>query len=159
MGFVDESIEVAVDIQAAYSLWLDYEQYPRFMRSIDEVAVTGYRSLRWKGRVCGRTEEWEADVVEHVQDTRVRWQARDGRETGEVTFAKWEAGSTLVRYQIEYEPAAWGVEEEAPSGLPAGACPRRSAGVQGARRGPGLRERRAAPVVAGSTRGLDAQPP
>jgi uncharacterized membrane protein len=112
MGFVDESIVVAVDIQAAYSLWLDYEQYPRFMQSIDEVATTGYRGLRWAGRVCGRAEEWEADVVEHVQDTRVRWQARDGRETGEVTFGKWEAGSTEVRYQLEYEPAPWGVEEE-----------------------------------------------
>jgi uncharacterized membrane protein len=62
--------------------------------------------------VCGRAEEWEADVVEHVQDTRVRWQARDGRETGEVTFDKWEAGTTQVRYQLEYEPGPWGAEEE-----------------------------------------------
>jgi uncharacterized membrane protein len=112
MGFVDESIVVAVDIRAVYSLWLDYEQYPRFMRGIQEVAVTGYCRLRWTGRVCGRTEVWEADVVEHVEDTRVRWQARDGRETGEVTFGKWEAGSTQVRYQLEYEPAPWAVEED-----------------------------------------------
>jgi uncharacterized membrane protein len=112
MGFVDESIEVAVDIQAAYSLWLDYEQYPRFMGSIDEVAVIGYCRLRWTGCVCGRTEAWEADVVDHVQDTRVRWRARDGRETGEVTFEKWEADSTRVHYQLEYEPSPWGVGEE-----------------------------------------------
>ena len=50
--------------------------------------------------------------MEHVQDTRLRWRARDGRETGEVTFEKWEAGSTQVHYQLEYEPAPWGVEEE-----------------------------------------------
>ena len=72
--------------------------------------------------------------MEHVQDTRVRWRARDGRETGEVTFEKWDAGSTQVHYQLEYEPAPWGVEEDGPAGLPAGARPRRSAGVQGARR-------------------------
>jgi len=112
MGFVDESIVVATDIQAAYSLWLDYERYPAFMRSIDDVAVTGYRRLRWKGQVCGRPEAWEADVVEHVQDTRVRWRARDGRETGEVTFEKWDAGSTQVHYQLDYEPGPWGVEED-----------------------------------------------
>lgn len=112
MGFVDESIVVAADIQVAYSLWLDYEQYPAFMRSIDDVTVTGYCRLRWTGRVHGRVEAWEADVVEHVQDTRVRWRARDGRETGEVTFEKWDAGSTQVHYQLEYEPGPLGIEED-----------------------------------------------
>jgi uncharacterized membrane protein len=112
MGFVDESIVVAVDIQAAYTLWLDYEQYPRFMRTIDEVAVTGYCRLRCTGNVCGRVESWEVDVLEHVEDTRLRWRARDGRETGEVTFEKWDAGSTQVHYQLEYEPAPWGVGED-----------------------------------------------
>ncbi|HTX69548.1 MAG TPA: SRPBCC family protein [Thermoleophilia bacterium] len=113
MGFVDESIVVAADVQAAYSLWLDYEQYPRFMRSIDDVSVIGYCRLRWTGRVCDRSEVWEADILEHVEDTRLRWQARDGRETGEVTFEKWEAGTTRVRYQLEYDPAPWGVPEQA----------------------------------------------
>lgn len=112
MGFVDESIVVAVDVPAAYSLWLDYEGYPRFMRDIDDVSVAGYCRLRWTGRVCGRTEEWETDVVARVEDTRVRWQARDRRETGEVTFAKLDAGSTLVRYQLEYDPAPWAVDED-----------------------------------------------
>jgi len=111
MGFVDESVVVDADIRAVYSLWLDYERYPSFMRSMDDVRVIGYCRLGWTGRVCGRTESWEADVVEHVEDTRVRWQARDGRETGEVSFEKWEAGSTRVRYQLEYEPGPWGVEE------------------------------------------------
>jgi uncharacterized membrane protein len=113
MGFVDESVLVAADVKVVYSLWLDYEQYPRFMRTVEEVSVIGYCRLRWTGRVCDRTEQWEADVLEHVEDTRVRWQARDGRETGEVTFEKGEAGSTWVHYQLEYEQAPWGVEEEA----------------------------------------------
>jgi uncharacterized membrane protein len=112
MGFVDESVVVDADVRAVYPLWLDYERYPSFMRTIDDVRVTGFRRLRWKGRVCDRTEEWEAEVLEHVEDTRVRWRARDGRETGEVTFEKWGDGSTRVRYQLEYEPAPWGVDED-----------------------------------------------
>jgi uncharacterized membrane protein len=112
MGFVDEAIVVGVDVQAAYSLWLDYEGYPRFMRGIDDVAVTGYCRLRWTGRVCGRIEEWETDVVARVEDTRVRWQAHDRRETGEVTFEKLDAGSTLVHYQLEYDPVPWAVDED-----------------------------------------------
>jgi uncharacterized membrane protein len=113
MGFVDKSIVVAADVHTVYSLWLDYEQYPRFMRGMDEVTVAGYCRLRWTGRVCGRVETWETDILEHIEDTRLRWQARDGRETGEVTFDKGEAGSTVVHYQLEYEPEPWGVDEDA----------------------------------------------
>ena len=111
MGFVDDSIDVRVDVRAVYSLWLDYEGYPRFMKGMDEVAVVGFGRLRWTGDVCGSVLEWEAEVVAHMQDTRVRWRASDGRETGEVSFAKLDAGETRVHYQLEYEPAMWGVDE------------------------------------------------
>ena len=113
MGFVDDSVVVCADVQDVYSLWLDYEAYPRFMRDLDEVAVVGYCRLRWRGRVCAVIHEWEADVVARVQDTRVRWQATDGRETGEVTLEKLDAGETLVRYQLEYDPEQWNADPEA----------------------------------------------
>jgi uncharacterized membrane protein len=110
MGFVDESIVVVAEVHDAYSLWLDYETYPRFMAGIDTVDVVGYSRLRWRGRACGEVLEWETDVVAHVEDTRVRWRATDGRETGDVDFQKLDAGETLVHYQLEYEPDAWGVD-------------------------------------------------
>ncbi len=113
MGFVDETIVVGLDVADAYSLWLDYENYPRFMRGIEQVEVTGYRRLLWTGRVCGSVMSWEVEVVDHIQDTRLRWRARDGRETGDVDFQKVDAGSSLVHYQLEYEPELWGVDEEA----------------------------------------------
>jgi uncharacterized membrane protein len=113
MGFVDETIVVALDVQDAYSLWLDYEHYPRFMRGVERVEVIGYCRLRWTGRVCGATLSWEVDVVDRVQDTRLRWRAADGRETGDVDFQKLDAGSTLVHYQLEYEPEPWGVDGDA----------------------------------------------
>ena len=107
MGFVDDSVVVHADVQGVYALWLDYESYPRFMGGMDEVAVIGYSRLRWTGRVCGAALDWECDVVAHVEDTRVRWRAADGRETGEVTFEKLDAGDTRVHYQLEYDPAIW----------------------------------------------------
>ena len=112
MGFVDDSIVVRADVQDVYSLWLDYEGYPRFMSGMDEVVVVGYCRLRWRGRVCGEILEWETDVVDHVEDTRVRWRATDGRETGDVDFQKLDADETLVHYQLEYQPEAWGVDPE-----------------------------------------------
>jgi uncharacterized membrane protein len=107
MGFVDESIDVGVDTPVAYTLWLDYERYPRFMSGIQRVEVIGYCRLRWTGLVCGRTLEWETEVVDRVEDTRVRWEATDGRETGEVTLEKLDTGTTRVHYQLEYDSALW----------------------------------------------------
>jgi uncharacterized membrane protein len=112
VGFVDETIVVARDVPRLYSLWLDYEGYPRFMHGVEQVEVTGYCRLRWTGTVCGRRLVWDVDVVDRIQDTRLRWRARDGRETGDVDFQKVDAGSTLVHYQLEYEPERWGVDEE-----------------------------------------------
>jgi uncharacterized membrane protein len=110
MGFVDETIIVSVDVADAYSLWLDYERYPRFMEDVDEVAVVGYRRLRWRAEVCGKALEWDSDVVDHMEDTRLRWRAVDGRETGDVHFQKLDHRQTLVHFQLEYEPAVWGVD-------------------------------------------------
>ena len=133
MGFVDESIVVEADVHDAYSLWLDYEGYPRFMAAIDAVEVVGYRRLRWQGRACGTAVEWDADVVAHVEDTRVRWRATDGRETGDVDFQKLDAGETLVHYQLEYEPEAWGLDPDRLSECLLDAGARRPAVLQGAR--------------------------
>ena len=46
-------------------------------------------------------------MVERVEDTRVRWEAADGRETGAVMLEKLDAGTTRVRYQLEYDSALW----------------------------------------------------
>jgi uncharacterized membrane protein len=113
MGFVDESIVVALDVADAYSIWLDYEHYPRFMRGVERVEVTGYCRMRWTARVCGDPMSWDVEVVDRLQDTRLRWRACDGRETGDVDFQKLDAGSTLVHYQLEYEPDRWGVGDVA----------------------------------------------
>jgi uncharacterized membrane protein len=114
MGFVDESIVIRADVHDAYSLWLDYEGYPRFMSGVEAVDVVGFCRLRWRGSACGRALAWETDVVDRIEDTRLRWRATDGRETGDVDFQKLDAGETLVHYQLEYEPEAWGVD---PDGL------------------------------------------
>ncbi len=107
MGFVDESIIVGVDVPDAYSVWLDYGGYPRFMSGVERVEVIGYCRLRWTGLVCGRPSVWETDVVDRVEDTRLRWRAVDGREIGDVDFQKVDNHETLVHYQLEFDSARW----------------------------------------------------
>lgn len=111
MAFVDETIDVVADVRAVYSLWHAFEDYPRFMTVIDRVDVLAAgRQLRWAAIIGDEIVEWDADLVEHVEDTRIRWEAVDGRESGEVTFEKVDVETTRVHYQIEFDPERWGAD-------------------------------------------------
>jgi uncharacterized membrane protein len=105
---VDKTIDVVADVRAVYDLWLAFEDYPRFMAVVDRVDVVAGDRLRWTSVLDGEVVEWDARIVEHLEDTRVRWEAVDGRECGEVTFGKVDAQTTRLRYQLEYDPDRWG---------------------------------------------------
>jgi uncharacterized membrane protein len=107
MAFIDKTTEVAADVQDVYAAWTAFEDYPKFMETIETVTVAQDDRLRWVAVVEDDTYEWDTDVVEHVPDEKVTWRAIDGRETGEVRFEKLAAGKTKVTYQLEYDPAAW----------------------------------------------------
>ena len=107
MAFVDKAVEVAADVRSVYELWTAFEDYPRFMETIETVTLAEDDRLHWVAVIEDDTFEWDADLVEHVPDEKVSWQAIDGRETGEVRFEKLAADKTKVTYQLEYDPAAW----------------------------------------------------
>ena len=107
MAFVDKTVEVAADVRSVYELWTAFEDYPRFMETVETVTLAEDDRLHWVAVIEDDTIEWDADLVEHVADEKVTWHAIDGRETGEVRFEKLAADKTKVTYQLEYDPAAW----------------------------------------------------
>ena len=107
MAFVDKTLEVAADVRRVYELWTAFEDYPKFMETVETVTLAEDDGLHWVAVIEDDTFEWDADVVEHVTDEKVTWRATDGRETGEVRFEKLAADKTKVTYQLEYDPAAW----------------------------------------------------
>lgn len=112
MRFVDKTIEVDADVREVYDTWTAYEKFPEFMEVVERVDVVPDDTLHWVALVEDDIVEWDADVVEHVQDESVSWRAVDGRETGKVTFDKLGADKTKVHYQLEYDPDAWDGGEE-----------------------------------------------
>jgi uncharacterized membrane protein len=120
MAFIDKTVEVGADIRAVYALWAAFEDYPRFMAVVDSVDVVQADRLHWVAILQEETVEWDADIVEHVPETRIRWEAVDGREAGEVTFDKVGSDRTSVHYQLDYDAAAWGKDEAEVRGLMAG---------------------------------------
>jgi uncharacterized membrane protein len=107
MAFIDDTIEVDADIRTVYDAWTSFEDFPAFMEVVERVDLVPDDSLHWVALVEDDIVEWDADVVEHITDQSVAWQAVDGRETGKVTFEKLGADKTSVHYELEYDPKAW----------------------------------------------------
>ena len=107
MAFVDNTIEVEADIRTVYDVWTAFEDFPKFMEVVERVDLVSVDSLHWVVVVDDDLIEWDADVIEHVPDQSVSWQALDGREAGKVTFEKVGADTTKVHYQLDYDPNAW----------------------------------------------------
>mgnify|MGYP001627459706 CR=1 FL=1 len=105
---VQESIELDVPVRVAYNQWTQFEEFPKFMDSVDEVRQVTDTHLHWKAMVAGKVKEWEAEITEQIPDKRIAWRSTTGvRNAGVVTFHKIGPNRTRVMLQMDYEPQSF----------------------------------------------------
>jgi uncharacterized membrane protein len=105
MSTIEQSIEVAVPVRAAYNQWTQFEEFPRFMEGVDEVRQLDDTHLHWRTTVGGREQEFDAQITEQRPDERIAWTATRGVEqAGVVTFHRVDDGRTKVMLQLDAEP-------------------------------------------------------
>ena len=96
---IEQEIEVAVPVTAAYNQWTQFEEFPRFMEGIDEVKQLDDTLLHWAATVAGKKAEWEAKVIEQQPNRRIVWESVAGKNTrGIVSFE--EAGPSQTRIHL-----------------------------------------------------------
>jgi uncharacterized membrane protein len=112
MSTVEESVEVAAPVRAAYDQWTQFEEFPRFMDGVESVTQVDDTHLHWKATIGGVAREWDAVVTEQQPDMRVAWTSTAGvKNAGVVTFHRLDDDHTKVMLQLEFEPE--GVVEKA----------------------------------------------
>lgn len=105
MGKFERSINVDVPVREAYNQWTQFESFPQFMEGVEEVRQLTDTKLRWRARIAGKAEEWDAEITEQQPDQRIAWTSTSGaKHAGVVTFHYIDADTTRVTLQIEYEP-------------------------------------------------------
>jgi uncharacterized membrane protein len=105
MKTIEESIEIAVPVSAAYNQWTQFESFPQFMDGVERVEQKTDTRLHWVAEVGGQTREWDAEITEQHPDHRVAWKALDeDGPHGVVTFHKLDDSRTKVMLQFDYEP-------------------------------------------------------
>jgi uncharacterized membrane protein len=104
-SMVEVSIDVDVPVRTAYNQWTQFEEFPRFMRSVQEVRQLDDEHLHWKASVAGKDKEWDAEITEQVPDERIAWRSTSGpMNAGVVTFDKIAEGRTRVTLRMTYGP-------------------------------------------------------
>jgi uncharacterized membrane protein len=115
MAKIDESIEVEVPVQTAYNQWTQFEEFPTFMESVEQVQQLDDKHLHWVADVGGTKAEWDAEITHQEPDRRIAWRATSGFPNyGEVTFEPVN-GKTRINVNMEFEPE--GTKESAGSVL------------------------------------------
>ena len=107
---ITESIEVNVPVSTAYNQWTQFEDFPLFMEGVDHVQQLDDTRLHWVATVAGKTNEWDAKILEQKPDKQISWISEDGKRTrGTVTFEPVSDSRTLIRLSMSYQ--AEGVAE------------------------------------------------
>ena len=105
METFEETIVVDVPLKTAYNQWTQFEEFPRFMESVESVTQQSDRMLHWVAEVAGKREEWDAEIVDQRPDERVAWRSVGGKtNAGAVWFEPVTDTQTRVTLQMGYEP-------------------------------------------------------
>jgi uncharacterized membrane protein len=106
---VEETIDLNVPVSTAYNQWTQFEEFPRFMATVQEVTQLDDRRLHWRARVAGKIEEWESEITEQVPDQTIAWRSTNGPgNAGLVTFDKIGENKSRVKLQMWYDPETTG---------------------------------------------------
>lgn len=105
MDTIEKSITVDVPVRTAYNQWTQFEEFPRFMEGVEEVRQLNDKKMHWRANIGGKTEEWDAEIVEQTPDQRVSWRSTGGaHNAGTVSFQPQGASQTRVTLRLDYKP-------------------------------------------------------
>lgn len=96
------SVEIDAELERAYALWADCENFHHFMSGVLAVHESGPNRLRWRAERWGEMCEWEAEITEQVRDSHISWRVLpDGQVRGTVTFTRGDSGGVRVVHVLE----------------------------------------------------------
>jgi uncharacterized membrane protein len=101
---ITESIEVDVPVSTAYNQWTQFEDFPLFMEGVEHVEQIDVTRVHWVAKVGGKTNEWDAKILEQHPDKQVSWISEDGKKTrGTVTFEPIGESRTRIILSMSYQ--------------------------------------------------------
>jgi uncharacterized membrane protein len=101
-----ESVDVPVDRSTAYQLWTQFEDFPTFMKKVENVKQKSDAEVEWTAQILWSHRSWTAEIQEQVPDEKIVWRSKGekGHVNGAVTFHELAPNLTRVLVTLEYNP-------------------------------------------------------
>ncbi|MEP6535212.1 MAG: SRPBCC family protein [Bryobacteraceae bacterium] len=108
---VDEIVRINKPVTEVYSFWRTLENLPRFMSHLESVKIVDGRRSHWIAiGPAGLKVEWDAEIINDVENRLIGWRSLEGSEVdnaGSVSFRSLPAGKgTEVKVSLQYNPPA-----------------------------------------------------
>ena len=103
---IEETLDVGVPVRVAYNQWTQYEDFPSFMKKVENVDRPSDEKTNWKAQVFWSHRTWEATTIQQVPDQNIVWRSKGpkGHVDGAVTFHELAPNLTRIMLVIEYHP-------------------------------------------------------
>jgi uncharacterized membrane protein len=104
---VQKTITIDAPVEAVFALCARFESYPRFMEHVLDVRTDGDRSHWRVTGPAGIPIEWDAELVERIENRKLVWRSLPGASVehhGEVHFERVGDGATRISIHMAYEP-------------------------------------------------------
>lgn len=116
MARIHKTIHLNVPVGTAYNQWTQFEDFPNFMRSVEQVRQLDTSRLSWAASIGGEHKEWDALITRQVPDEVLAWKSESGpANSGTVVFKPVAPDRTEMQLHVEYEPE--GMKEQLGSRL------------------------------------------
>jgi uncharacterized membrane protein len=106
---VRESVMIHRPVRELYRFWRNFENLPTFMEHLESVSVRDEGISHWVAKgLAGMPVEWDARIINEVEDKLIGWQSLDGSmisTAGSVHFDE-DFRGTRVTVHLQYNPPA-----------------------------------------------------
>jgi uncharacterized membrane protein len=113
---VQQSVDIAEDVETVYNQWTQFELWPNFMHRVTRVTQEDDCNVSFATKIWGKTKEFQAEIVTQRPNDRIKWRVTQGlTHHGLVSFH--EIGPHLTRVMLSLDVEPGGMLEKAARGL------------------------------------------
>ena len=101
-----EELDLPVPRAVAYRAWTQFEEFPSFMKKVENVEQQEDQTVEWKAQIFWSHRSWTAEIVDQVPNERIVWRSKGekGHVDGAVTFHELTPDLTRMLVNLEYYP-------------------------------------------------------
>jgi len=101
-----EELDLPVPRPVAYRAWTEFEEFPSFMKKVENVEQQEDQTVEWKAQIFWSHRSWTAEIVDQVPNERIVWRSKGekGHVDGAVTFHELTPDLTRMLVNLEYYP-------------------------------------------------------